>query len=122
MHCLLLRAHNRPRCEKDAESDRADAHSFAPPSRARLIGIGEEELLTVDLVTSDRLLSLLRDKPIDERLPKVLLDVGMLVGVDEHHAVLIEQALVALDKDLEVAAILECEPSAPIGEDVGVHR
>src|SRR5262249_53068845 len=97
--------------------------SVRPPrSCASLVCIREEQLLAADLVTGDRLLSFWRDEPIDERLPEVLLDVRVLCRVDEHHAVLIEQPLVTLDEDLEVAAVLEREPCAAIGEDVRVHR
>ena len=46
----------------------------------------------------------------------------MLGGVHQHHTVLVEEALVALDDDAEVAAILEREPRTSIGEDVRVHR
>src|SRR5262249_8010446 len=46
----------------------------------------------------------------------------MLRRVDEHDPVLIEQLPVPFDEDCEVTAILEGEPRAAIGEDVGSHR
>ena len=46
----------------------------------------------------------------------------MLVGIHQHHAVLVEQALVAFHRDDELAAVLEGDPGAAIGEDVAVHR
>ena len=46
---------------------------------------------------------------------------GCFAGIHQHHAVLVEQALVALDEDHEVAAVLEREPGAAVGERVGVH-
>ena len=54
--------------------------------------------------------------------PSVLLHVRMLRRIHEDHAVLVEQPLVALDEDLEVAAVLERQPRAAVGEHVGVHR
>src|SRR5262245_24097995 len=46
----------------------------------------------------------------------------MLRRVDEHDSVLVEELLVALDEDREIAAVLEGEPGAAVGEDVGVQR
>ena len=46
----------------------------------------------------------------------------MLVRVDQHRAVLVEEALVALDQDHEIAAVLEGQPGAAIGENVSAHR
>src|SRR6266704_6366617 len=66
-------------------------------SRPRRIGIGEEQFLPVDLVIRDRLLALGRDEPVDEGLAERLLYVRMLFGIDQHDAVLVEQALVAGD-------------------------
>src|SRR5262250_2612667 len=89
----------------------ATASGIAPRVR-------EEKLLAVDLVTRDHRLPARRDEPVDELLAEVLLDVRMFFRIDEHHAVLVEQALVALDHDLEIATVLEREPCSPVGEDV----
>src|SRR5215467_1719076 len=91
-------------------------------SRPRHIGIGEEQLLPVDLVVRDRLLAFGRDEPVDEGLAERLLDVRMLFGIDQHDAVLVEQALVAGDEDVEIAAVLERKPGAAVGEHIGVGR
>src|SRR5262245_13567602 len=64
-------------------------------SRPQRIGVGEEQFLPVDLVIRDRLLALGRDEPVDEGLAERLLYVWMLFGIDQHDAVLVEQALVA---------------------------
>ena len=45
----------------------------------------------------------------------------MLRRVHQHDAVLVEQPLVAFDRDVEVAAVLEREPGAAVGEHVGVR-
>src|SRR5512134_3262152 len=84
--------------------------------------VREEELLAADIVTRDRLLQRARDDPVDERVAQVLLDVRVLRRVHEHDPVLVEQLLVALDEDREIAAVLEREPGAPVGEDVRAHR
>ena len=42
--------------------------------------------------------------------------------VDDDHAVLVEEALVALDQDRQIAAILEAEPGAAVGQHIGVGR
>src|SRR5215467_4260543 len=86
----------------------------------RCIGIGEKQLLPVDLVIRDRLLPFGRNEPVDEGLAEVLLHIGMLFGIDQHDAVLVEQALVAGHQDLEIAAVLEREPGAAVGEHIGV--
>src|SRR5262245_42074499 len=91
-------------------------------SRPRHIGIGEEQFLPVDLVIRDRLLALGRDEPVDEGLAERLLYVRMLFGIDQHDAVLVEQALVAGHEDVEIAAVLEREPGAAVGEHVGGGR
>src|SRR5262249_9528700 len=49
-----------------------------------------------------------------------LLYVWMLFGIDQHDAVLVEQALVAGHEDVEIAAVLEREPGAAAGENAGV--
>ena len=46
----------------------------------------------------------------------------MLGRIDEHHAILVVEPPVAFDGDDEVTAVLEREPRAAIGQDVGVHR
>src|SRR5215472_8856118 len=79
----------------------------AVASRPRRIGVGEEQFLPVDLVVRDRLLTLGRDEPVDEGLAERLLHVRMLFGIDQHDAVLVEQALVAGDAQVEIAAVLE---------------
>src|SRR5687767_8202395 len=89
--------------------------------RYLLAGIREEKLLSADLIGSDGGLSLGGDQPVDERLALRLLYVRMLRRVDQHHAVLVEQAPVALDHDPELAAVLEREPGAAVGERIGVH-
>src|SRR6188508_3863612 len=89
--------------------------------RYLLAGIREEELLAPDLISSDGGLSLGRDQPVDERLTQLLLHVRMLGRIDQHHAVLVEEAPVALHHDRELAAVLEREPGAAIGERIGVH-
>src|SRR2546423_10155889 len=84
--------------------------------------VGEEELLAVHLVVRDRLLAIGGEDPVDESLARLALDARMARRVDEHDAVLVEKALVALHQDLQCAAVLEREPCAAVGEDVGVHR
>src|SRR5262245_22543801 len=44
----------------------------------------------------------------------------MPLGIYQHHAILIEKPLVALDRDREVAAVLERQPGAAIRQHVGV--
>src|SRR5690606_29411426 len=79
------------------------AGAFATRSGARLLGVREEELLAVDLVFTDRRLALGRDQPIDEGLAGLRLDARVLFGVHQHDPILVEQPLVALDHDIEIA-------------------
>src|SRR6266446_3081391 len=72
-----------------------------------LLRVGKEQLLAIDLVAGDRGLAFRRNKPIDETLAEFFLHGGIFFGVDQHDAVLIEQPLVALDDDFEIAAVLE---------------
>src|SRR6185436_20717305 len=62
-------------------------------------GIRKEELLAIDLVGRDRVLSLAGDDPVDERLPHRAFHAEMLCGIDEDDAVLVEQPPVALHQD-----------------------
>src|SRR6185312_16950424 len=78
--------------------------------------VGEEELLAVDLEARNRGLPLWPGDPVDERLPKLLLDMRVLGRVHQDDPILVEQALIALDHDGEVAPVLEGEPRAPVRE------
>src|SRR5579872_3882461 len=69
--------------------------------------IGKEQLLAIDLVAGNRRLSLRGDQPVHERLAGLLFHGRVFFGVHQHDAVLIEQPLVTLDNDPEIAAILE---------------
>src|SRR2546429_2501184 len=84
-------------------------------------GVREEELHAVDFVVGDRLLALGGNQPVDESLAHLLLDVRMPGGIDQHHAVLVVEALVALERDDEPAAVLEGQPRAAVREDVRIH-
>ena len=75
-----------------------------------------------DLVVGDRLLPLRRHQPVDERLAELLLHVRMLGRIHQDDAVLVEQPVVALDHDVEVAAVLERQPGAAVGQHIGVGR
>src|SRR5258707_15732231 len=83
-------------------------------SCARLPRVGEEKLLAVDLVIINGLLTLRRGYPLDKRLSQFLLDGGVLGGIDQDDAVLVEKSLVALEQDREIAAVLEGEPGSAI--------
>src|SRR6516165_85084 len=89
-------------------------------SRVRVVRVRIEQLLAVDLVIGDGLLSLRRNEPVDEGLTELLLYMRMPLGIYQHHAILIEKPLVALDRDREVAAVLERQPGAAIRQHVGV--
>src|SRR5258708_2355312 len=114
------------RCTASAALARAhivaatSARAMRITSRSGNGGVGEEQLLAVDLVVGDRLLALGRDEPVDEGLAQLVLHVRMLCRIHQDDAVLVEQLVVAFDRDGEVAAVLEREPGAAIGERVGV--
>src|SRR5690606_22373540 len=69
----------------------------------------------------DRVLAFLAKDPVDERLAFLDLDVAVLLWIDEYDAVLVEQVLVALVHDLEIAAVLEADPRAAIRQRIGAH-
>ena len=71
-------------------------------SLTRRRGVGEEQLLAVDGVRLDGVLPFLRDEPVDELLALLLLDVGVLGGIDEDDPVLVEELPVALDHSFEL--------------------
>src|SRR3954449_1031640 len=81
-----------------------------PTLRARIAGVWIEQLLAVDPVTGDRFLALGRHQPVDELLPRLLLYGWMFLRVHQHDAVLVEQPLVAFDRDDELAAVFERQP------------
>src|SRR3546814_6510530 len=84
-------------------------------------GVREEELLAVLLIAGDRRLPLVGEHPVDEGLAEVGLHAGTLFRADLNDAVLVEQALVALDGDLEVALVAEGDPGGAVGQRVGAH-
>src|SRR5262252_4486029 len=89
--------------------------------RPRLVGVWEEQLLSLDLIVCDRLLTLRRDEPVDEGLAEFFLDVRVLSRIHQHHAILIKQPLIAGNEDVQVAAVLERQPGAAIGEHVSAR-
>src|SRR5215470_3994039 len=91
-----------------------------PAPSVRIVRVRIEQLLAVDLVIGDGLLSLRRNEPVDEGLTELLLYMRMPLGIYQHHAILIEKPLVALDRDREVAAVLERQPGAAIRQHIGV--
>src|SRR5512144_614002 len=72
--------------------------------------VREEELLAPDPVAGDGLLARRGNQPFDERAPHRRLHVRMPGGIHEHHAVLVEEAVVALDEHGELAAVAEGKP------------
>ncbi len=69
----------------------------------------------------DGLLAFRGDQPVDERLAQLLLHMGMLVRADQHDAILVEQPLVSLNGNVELAAVLERQPCATVGQHIAVH-
>src|SRR2546430_15860143 len=61
--------------------------------------VRKEQLFAADLVLGDRLLSLGRDDPVDERLAEIFFHAGMLGRIHKLHPVLVEKALLALNTD-----------------------
>lgn len=86
----------------------------------RVVSVRIEKLLAVDLVSGDDPLPFRRNQKVDELLAEVFLDARAFRRVHQHDAVLIKEALVAFDSDDKVTAILKREPSATIGQHVGV--
>src|SRR5688572_4379971 len=94
---------NPLRAARMGNPEEAGLCSFLP-------GVGEEQLLPADPVVGDRLLPFCRDDPVDEGLRHLLPDVLVPVRIHQDDAILIEQALVSLDEDRELAAVPEREP------------
>src|SRR6476659_3137478 len=89
-------------------------------SCVRIVGIWIEELLAADLKVGNRALPLRGYQPVNELLSKVRLHMRVLAGVYQHHAILIEKALVAFDEDGEIAVVLEGKPSPAVGKDISI--
>ena len=64
-------------------------------------------MLSIDLVGGDRRLTFGRGEPVDKLHGQCFFHMGLLCGVDEHHAVLIEKPGIAFNEYHEFAAILE---------------
>ena len=84
-----------------------DGAQRGPCSSSRLTGVRIEELLPVDLVVGDHALPFGRNQLVDELLAKLLLDAWMLCRTDQHDAILVEQSLVTLHRDHEIALVVE---------------
>src|SRR5829696_7734067 len=83
------------------------AGAAAQALSARIAGVRIEQLLTVDLVIGNGFLTFGRQQPVDELLAQFFLDMRVLLRVHQHDAALIEQPLVAFDRDDKIAAVLE---------------
>src|SRR4029453_10418719 len=86
-----------------------------------LVSVGKEKLLSVDFLSADRFLPFARDEPVNEGLAQILLHVWVVGRIDQDYAVLIEEALVTLHRDLQIGLVLERNPGAPVGQHVGAH-
>ena len=99
-----------------------ELQAFSEGVQSVRVGVREEQRLAVDLVGGDGGLAVLGHQPAHELLAQLLLDLRMLGRVDQHHAVLVEQLLVALDHDAELPAVLEGEPGAAVAQHIAVDR
>src|SRR5688572_17389195 len=92
----------------------ASRFSWGVESGDRL-GLGrvrKEELLAVDPVAGDAALPGLGQDPVDEALAVGGLHMRVALRIDQHHAILVEQPRIALDKDPELLAVAEGKPGA----------
>src|SRR3982750_2056416 len=71
----------------------ANVPCYRPRASGFAARVREEELLSVNPVIRDDCLTARGQQPVDELLSEVRLDVRVLRRVDEHHAILVEQAL-----------------------------
>src|SRR5215467_16392926 len=90
--------------------------------RIRVISVRIEQLLTIDLVVRNILLSFRRHQKVDELLPQVSLYIRMFGRTHKHDAVLIEHALIPFDLDCEITLALEVYPRPAIRQHVGAAR
>src|SRR6516164_1270767 len=88
-------------------------------SRARIVALGPEHLLALNLVVGDCLLALVRNQPVDELLTKLLLNMRMLGRIYQYDAVLVEQQFITLHRDDEVGLVLERNPRAAVRQHIG---
>jgi len=77
-------------------------------------------MLAADFVIVDRLLPLQRDQPVDEGLAEFFLHMRMFFGIDQDDSVLVEQPVVALDRDAKPGFVLERDPAAAVNERKGL--
>src|SRR5574337_389904 len=88
---------------------------------ASALGVRKEQLLPVDLVVGVGPLTVGGHDPVDELQAQLLLHVGELGRIHQDDAVLVEEALVPFHQDGEVSPVLEGQPGAPVGQDVGAE-
>src|SRR5262249_60858407 len=110
------------------EQDRGWRTGWKSRSRARKpsaiitpgsLALWPEHLLAVNLVVRDCLLALVRNKPVDELLAKLLLHMRMLGRVHQYDAVLVEQPFIALHLDDEVGLVLKSDPRPAVRQQIG---
>jgi hypothetical protein len=75
-----------------------------------LSSIRKKQSFPANLVSCDAGLPSRRDNPIDEALGFRGFDMRMLDRVDDHHAILVEQASIAFCQNGQIGAIFEVEP------------
>ena len=113
----------RDDCENERKYSDWYRHDLGSKPNASGVRVGRvrvEQLLAADLVAGDDVLTFRRNQEVDELLTEVFLDARIFRRIHQHHAILVEQALVAFDHDGEIAAVLESEPSAAIRQHVSV--
>lgn len=79
-----------------------------------------KQLLPVDGVVGDIILTGRRNKEVDELLTQRRADVRVFRWIHQDHPVLIEQALIPLNDDTQHALVLKVDPSATIGKNISV--
>jgi hypothetical protein len=86
-----------------------------------LVGIREEELLSLDAKIGDGLLPLVGGQPIDERPSLLRFHMGMLGRIDQNGTILIEQACVPCHQQSELPLILKADPGAAVADGIAVQ-
>ena len=85
-------------------------------------GVRKEQLLPANLVIGDHALPARRHEPVGKALPQLQLHVRILGRVHDDHAIGVEEAGVALHQHHQIGTVLERQPGATIGQDIGVQR
>ena len=106
---------------KTRKSDMTHLQCVRLMCRTELFCVREEQLISAHCIRRNGLLATIRNEPVHELLTRLGFNRRTLLVVDQNYAVLVEQALVAFDMNLEVSLIAKVGPGCTVCHCISAH-